>query len=316
MWKKKKEKLIERLWGDDAECLVMEEAIQSIQLPDNVGHLVSSMEAHVYHYDDPASRPEIPRAISTLMLGVQKKTLAVAARYSATGGGNPQLKFYASDLGEQVAKILHALHTPEQVKEVLEKLSGMNPTDNSGGQNDPFNLSVDSPIITPMLLKAYKNMTELSPDPVTGVVIVAFQAHGYNCAIHMVETSDQGIEKYFDHGMSPSVVIQFIWNNLRVTLPYDPGAVYSAAKIMKKARARVIEALDDTQGSVTYLVRDDNRSMQSNLQSACMSCGRSARESTPAERVRIAATYYCSKCTELHNRLGDYKNEEGVVPSV
>lgn len=210
-------------------------------------------------------------------------------------------------------------YSPETTMRVLASAySLVTPTD-SMDMAATFDRSLDAPLTTRVLLDEYYDMRDrfdIDKDSHTNHTVgaAAFDAYGYECEI-LMHSMDH---KVFDHeGMSMYKVcmLSLSMNKLNIFMPYDPGSVYSVGKVMKWARSAILEAVDGT-GPSGLVIDTSEASMTGSVMTQCSMCRRDASEMKPEERVRVAATHVCKKCTTLHERLGDYKKEEGVIPSV
>lgn len=216
-------------------------------------------------------------------------------------------------------RALSLSYSPESTGQVLaSKYVPATPRD-SMDMAATFDRSLDAPLTTRVLLDEYYDMRDrfdIDKDSHTNQTVgaVAFDAYGYECEI-LMHSRDH---KVFDHeGMSmyKVCVLSLSMNKLNIFMPYDPGSVYSVGKVLKWARSAIIEAVEGT-GPSGLVVDTSGATASGSVVTWCSMCKRHASEMKPEERVRVAATHVCKKCTTLHERLGDYKREEGVIPSV
>lgn len=229
-----------------------------------------------------------------------------------------RIRYHKSNSPESY-RTLSLAYSPESVGRVLDsKYSPVTPRDHMD-MAATFDRSLDAPLTTRVLLDEYYDMRDrfdIDKDAHTkhSAGAVAFDAYGYKCEILMHSVD----HKVFDHeGMSmyKMCVLSLTMNNLNIFMPYDPGSVYSVGKVMKWARSAILEVVDGT-GPSGLVVDTSASSMAGSVMTQCSMCRRDAPEMKPEERVRVAATHACKKCTTLHMQLGDYKKEEGVIPSV
>lgn len=229
-----------------------------------------------------------------------------------------RIRYHKSDSPESY-RALSLSYSPESAGRVLDsKYAPVAPSD-SMDMAATFDRSLDAPLTTRVLLDEYYDMRdrfEVDKDPHTNhsASAISFDAYGYRCEVLMHSID----HRVFDHeGMSihKMCALSLSMNNLTIFMPYDPGSVYSVGKVMKWARSAILEAVDGTVPS-GLVVDTSASSMSGSVVTRCSMCKRDASEMKPEERVRVAATHACKKCTTLHERLGDYKKEEGVIPSV
>lgn len=229
-----------------------------------------------------------------------------------------RIRYHKSNSPESYQALVLS-YSPESTGRVLaSKYSPVTPRD-SIDMAATFDRSLDAPLTTRVLLDEYYDMRDrvnIDKDSDTNQTAgaVAFDAYGYKCEILMHSVD----HKVFDHeGMSiyKVCVLSLSMNKLNIFMPYDPGSVYSVGKVMKWARSSILEAVDGT-GPSGLVVDVSAAAAWGSVVTQCTLCRRDASEMKPEERVRVAATHVCKKCTTLYERLGDYKQEEGVIPSV
>ena len=229
-----------------------------------------------------------------------------------------RIRYHKSNSPESY-RALSLAYSPESTGRVLASRYSPVASRGSMGMAATFDKSLDAPLTTRVLLDEYYDLRgrfDIDKDSHTNHTVgaVAFDAYGYECEI-LMHSMDH---KVFDHeGMSMYKVcmLSLSMNNLTIFMPYDPGSVYSAGKVMKWARSAILEAVDGT-GPSGLVVDTSGATASGSIVTRCSMCRRDASEMKPEERVRVAATHACKKCTTLHERLGDYKKEEGVIPSV
>lgn len=229
-----------------------------------------------------------------------------------------RIRYHKSNSPESY-RALSLAYSPESTGRVLSSRYSLVMPRDSMDMAATFDRSLDAPLTTRVLLDTYYGMRDSldaghDSDTNQTVGAVAFDAYGYECEI-LMHSMDH---KVFDHeGMSMYKVcmLSLSMNKLNIFMPYDPGSVYSVGKVMKWARSATLEAVDGT-GPIGLVVDTSGGNSWSSVITQCSMCKRDAPEMKPEERVRVAATHVCKKCTTLHERLGDYKKEEGVIPSV
>lgn len=179
-----------------------------------------------------------------------------------------------------------------------------------GTGNDPtawasqaFNLHADAPITTALLLR--KALWLLSQGSTIWSPVLLFDAHGYECAVSLGKGRDE----------TPQVNLIVTLGRIEVTKSYDPGAVYSAKKILYDARTEVIQAVKAPKPLTTSTVRNSVDG-EERIQVLCETCLNPGRSQGYADILRIAATGTCRLCTIDDFVMRKYREEEGVIPSV
>lgn len=302
--------LFERMRGADFDHAMRVRSAESLRMLDNripggpievrwlAGPREHVSESLVYAYCAPSG-------------DVSNLPAAVLWRDHNTTSGR-RMRYHKSNSPESYRK-LSLSYSPESTMRVFASAySLVTPTDPMD-MAATFDRSLDAPLTTRVLLDTYHEMRDGFDTNLTAGA-VAFDAYGYECEIHM-HLMDH---KVFDHegtSLYKVCILSLSMNKLNIYMPYDPGSVYSIGKVMKWARSAILEAVSGA--SPGGAVIDDSGTVESgSIATRCSMCGRDASEMKPEERVRVAATHTCKKCNALHERLGDYKKEEGVIPSV
>lgn len=310
-----KMRVIDTLDREDANTLMMAAGMESLQWQEgfqyskNTDSLAWEPSALLrYFVSEPGGN--LPSFVSGMVTGSR---LAVAAVYPASGSGG-LLHYYIASNGTEAYKRLQEADTAEAVLRTLR--SGDFRAVDDTTLPLTFDLSVDAPITTVLLLDAYHEMMGEDSLRRRQISSIQFGVHGYDCKVSLVMAAD--VPVHFDHLPPHMPMIRLEWNHLTITMPYDAGAVHSASKIMKRARSMILEHLAASGKDMTPVVMDLGLAGRGSkrLQCRCTDCHNSSDTLRAAEKVRVAVTYKCPKCHNLERRLGDYKYEEGVIPNV